>query len=236
MSKLQPNKATLWIYILELAAGRYYVGKSEDPEKRYEDHVAGTGAAWTSKYKPIRIGSVFLATGPTHEDATVKELMAVHGIDMVRGGSYSNVVLTQMQIDALTAELRGATDKCMRCGRSGHWIKDCYAKRDAAGEFIRDLESKHPAKTKAAPKSAPPAAPKPEPASKPSDFWGIIRAAITDAVNETDDESSSDTSEYEEEEVADVKKSRTCFRCGRIGHYAPKCYASWHVDGGRIAK
>jgi predicted GIY-YIG superfamily endonuclease len=141
--KLSMCDASLWIYVLELAGGRYYVGESNDVRRRFDEHRDGSGAAWTRKYKPIKIQNITQCTGPTHEDATVKSMMAAHGIDMVRGGSYSNVVLTKMQIDALNAEMRGVTDACMRCGHSGHWVKDCFATRDSNGVFINDATSRY---------------------------------------------------------------------------------------------
>ena len=44
------------IYILKLKGGRYYIGKSDNVIKRYEQHVNGYGSAWTKKYKPLGIG------------------------------------------------------------------------------------------------------------------------------------------------------------------------------------
>ena len=44
-----------YIYILKLKNSKYYVGKTQNIEKRYEQHVNGTGSAWTKKYKPLSI-------------------------------------------------------------------------------------------------------------------------------------------------------------------------------------
>ena len=43
------------IYILRCEGGRYYVGKSDNVMKRYQQHLSGSGSAWTRKYKPIAI-------------------------------------------------------------------------------------------------------------------------------------------------------------------------------------
>ena len=37
------------IYILKLEGARYYIGKSDNVIKRYEQHVNGYGSAWTKK-------------------------------------------------------------------------------------------------------------------------------------------------------------------------------------------
>ena len=38
------------IYILKLEGGNYYVGKTDNPTKRYQEHVEGKGSAWTKKW------------------------------------------------------------------------------------------------------------------------------------------------------------------------------------------
>ena len=45
----------VYIYILELSRGKYYVGKSTNPEVRLENHFQSNGSTWTKKYKPKRV-------------------------------------------------------------------------------------------------------------------------------------------------------------------------------------
>ncbi len=130
--------ATTNIYILRLEGGRYYVGKSDDPARRFQQHRAGYGSAWTKKYKPLALEKVIPGASVFDEDKYTKQYMSTHGIGMVRGGSYANVVLDELQEEALKRELWGATDKCTRCGRSGHFIKDCYARTDIRGGCLDD--------------------------------------------------------------------------------------------------
>lgn len=67
------------------------------------------------------------------EDAQVKRLMVLHGIERVRGGSYCSFVLSPENIDTLTQELRHAQNLCMRCGHAGHYAKVCDADFDVDG-------------------------------------------------------------------------------------------------------
>ena len=128
------------IYILKLQGGRYYVGKSNDVMKRYGEHLSGNGSAWTRKYKPISVEKVIENVSPYQEDAFTKEYMAKYGIDKVRGGSYVSEELDDFQKEALNMEIWGAQDKCTRCGRKGHFIKDCYANTDASGnELVEEV-------------------------------------------------------------------------------------------------
>jgi hypothetical protein len=62
--------------------------------------------------------------------------MAKYGIDKVRGGSYVQLELSDFHIDALKMEIWGAKNLCSQCGRSGHFVKDCYAKKDVSGNKI----------------------------------------------------------------------------------------------------
>jgi hypothetical protein len=116
------------IYILRLEGGRYYVGRSDNPDARFRQHVAGNGSAWTRKYPPIKIVKKIPNSSPYDEDRYVKEYVQIYGVQNVRGGAYSEIVLSEEQKRTLEREVRGATDACMKCGRTGHFAKDCYAR------------------------------------------------------------------------------------------------------------
>ena len=126
------------IYILKLQGGKYYVGKSSNPVKRYQEHLEGRGSAWTKKYKPVSVERVIKNASPFDEDKYTKEYMAKYGIDKVRGGSYVSMELDEVQEEALTREIWGAKDCCTQCGRKGHFVKDCYAKTDISGNRFEE--------------------------------------------------------------------------------------------------
>ena len=119
------------IYILRLEGGKYYVGKSSNVVERFQQHLSGSGSAWTKKYKPVQLLRTITNASPFEEDRYVKEYMSKFGIDNVRGGAYVEVELSEFHTEALKMELWAATDKCTTCGRAGHWAKDCYAKKRA---------------------------------------------------------------------------------------------------------
>jgi len=75
--------------------------------------------------------------------------MAKYGIENVRGGSYSNIVLDENSIAVLEKEIRHSNNVCMRCGRDTHYIKDCYATTDVDGAIIKDVKKEEPVIRKA---------------------------------------------------------------------------------------
>ncbi len=93
------------IYILKLKGGNYYVGKTDNVEKRFIDHMSGNGSVWTKKYKPICIDKIIKNCSKYDKDRYVKEYMEKYGIDKVRGGSYTTIDLTAEQINLITNEM-----------------------------------------------------------------------------------------------------------------------------------
>jgi hypothetical protein len=124
------------IYVLKLQEGKYYVGKSQNPMERYQEHLNGNGSTWTKKYKPIGVEKIIINQNNFDEDKWTKIYMEKYGIENVRGGAYVRDELPEFQTQAIKSEIWGSKDKCMSCGRKGHWANDCNARRDVTGKKI----------------------------------------------------------------------------------------------------
>ena len=74
------------IYVLRLAEGKFYIGKSGLPENRILDHFSLCGSVWTRKYNPVEVVEIMKGDN-FDEDKITKKYMSTHGIDNVRGGS-----------------------------------------------------------------------------------------------------------------------------------------------------
>ena len=139
------------IYFIKLEDGKYYIGKTKNIEKRYDEHITGNGSMWTKKYKPKSLIKTIKSTSFFDEDKYVKEYMAKYGIENVRGGTYSNIVLDENSIAVLEKEIRHSKNVCMRCGRDTHFINDCYAKIDSDGVNIKKVVKDNSTKSSSLP-------------------------------------------------------------------------------------
>ena len=62
---------TFWLYILRCADGAYYVGHTDDLERRVWEHQTGEIPGWTSKRRPVEL--VYSCEFDTREDAFERE-------------------------------------------------------------------------------------------------------------------------------------------------------------------
>lgn len=108
-----------------------------DPEKRFIEHLSGSGSSWTQLHEPINILEIIPNVDDFEEDKQVKKLMSLHGIDNVRGGSYSQIELSPEQKNLLQTELRSAQNQCVNCGKNNHFIKDCPVKINKNNNYVK---------------------------------------------------------------------------------------------------
>lgn len=119
-----------YLYVLRTEPAKYYyVGVTDCVGQRVKSHNKGEGCAWTKH---------ILATGctlvlekrcklehPLQEDYVTKQLMMLHGIEYVRGGTYSQVQLCDWQIKTLEEEFKHARGQCFKCKAGGHYANEC---------------------------------------------------------------------------------------------------------------
>lgn len=118
----------LTIYVLELREGKYYVGKTKNAKRRLESHMSGSGSEWTKKYEPLKMLEQHDNCDEFDEDKYVLKMMSKYGIDNVRGGSFTQIRLTDVEMDFLKKRLVSASDLCFVCNSSEHFSKDCPTK------------------------------------------------------------------------------------------------------------
>ena len=93
------------IILLELEHGKFFVTAGGDPEKVVDEYREGLGPVWTKIHRPVRIREVIQMAVPTELDQHVRRWMLHYGVENVRGGSWSDVRLTDKDRQVLCGEL-----------------------------------------------------------------------------------------------------------------------------------
>lgn len=238
------------VYVLRLEGGKYYVGKSNDPDSRVLGHFTKNGCAWTRKYKPVEVVEFIIESNAADEDKVTKQYMAKYGIQNVRGASYCQVKLKDCQLESLEGEMRSLRDECFKCGEQGHMARfckrkksmfttkkdikscsrcgrknhsviNCYAKIHVLGHTIQN-ESEESGASQSRNRST-------QCSRCGRNNHTVINCYakthyLGHSIKYDGDSNSKKTS-------AKKTKARCCSRCGRPSHSVSKCYAKTHIEG-----
>ena len=126
----------VFIYVLKLKENKYYIGKTNSPNFRLNDHFnQNGGSSWTKKYKPIEIYEIIPNQSDYDEQRITQEYMNKYGIENVRGGSYCQLKLDHNSIETLSREISHANNKCLYCNKLGHFISACPNKMNITSKI-----------------------------------------------------------------------------------------------------
>jgi 5-methylcytosine-specific restriction endonuclease McrA len=103
--------------------------------------------------------------------------------------------------------LSGTTDdRCSRCGRTSHQENACYAKTDVRGAVLTMTSEV------------------PTPSETPSLMSSVMQAVWHVFTQDISDDEG-------DQFMKERRDGLVCFRCGRKGHYANKCFAKKDIYG-----
>ena len=115
----------VYIYVLALEQGKIYIGKTVNPQVRLNNHFIEHGSSLTTLHKPLRIIELIENCDEYDEDKYTIKYMKEHGIDNVRGGTFSELLLDESKTSVINQMISSSIDKCYRCNEIGHFTKDC---------------------------------------------------------------------------------------------------------------
>ena len=83
---MHSSNVMVFVYVLRLWGGKYYIGKTENPNIRLTEHFNHAGSAWTTKYSPVEIKEIISNCDSYDEDKFTIKYMSIYGVNNVRGG------------------------------------------------------------------------------------------------------------------------------------------------------
>jgi len=135
----------LYIYVLQLQNDKYYVGKTMNTHFRFDNHFTHNGTEWTKLNRPLKILELIPNCDDYDEEKYTYKYMDKFGIDNVRGGSYSSVILDTETIKQLKKISNSINNRCYICGKAdGHFAKECDANANANANANVRIQSTTP--------------------------------------------------------------------------------------------
>jgi hypothetical protein len=195
----------MYIYILELSNKKYYIGKTNNPKFRIQEHLEGAGSTWTKKYQPKKLIDLVELKDKFDEDNFTFKYMEKYGIDNVRGGSFCSEKLSQENKEVIQKIINSSSDKCFKCGQKGHFVSDCKVFLINNDEDDEDDED--------------------------DEEYYIYQCSYCGKEFETEKGVRFHENVYCHKKKS---SSYSCYRCGRKGHYSNECYARTDIDGNEL--
>jgi len=125
------NKNSIVIYVLKLESNKYYIGKttkiceSIDFETIMQILPIKTENIWYNMYKPIKLIEYISDAMPFDMIKYILSYMAKYGIDNVRGGCFSDTILSYTDYIVLSKMIRESYNHCLYCNSETHTYLEC---------------------------------------------------------------------------------------------------------------
>jgi predicted GIY-YIG superfamily endonuclease len=196
-----------YVYVLKCTHGKYYVGLTEDPSYRIEEHFAGDGSGWTQLYKPVKVLSVIRRCELEDEKDVTLKYMKKYGMDNVRGGPFSTLDLPDSFNDMIKQLVVHTEDACYKCGSKEHYGNNCRRDNSYDGYTTTTLSLVYGNKD-------------------------LEHKLLDKLIDLKISRYGSGLPAMQNQDVT----ANACFRCGREGHFTSSCYAHTHIDGRALTK
>lgn len=218
----------MWIYVLKLKYNKYYVGKTNNPRFRLDDHFSNNGSSWTKKYKPLQIQELIPDCDKYDEDKWTIKYMKKYGIDNVRGGSFNTIKLNKSKTEVINHMISSSEDKCYKCNSKGHFARDCDMPLYESSDYLSDSDSSDLDYDE---DSLYLLDGNKELLRHDNEWWEESPHSYIGSRDGTIYLGIGKNSGYYRPYNISKSNNGKCYRCGRNGHYSSNCYARKHIRG-----
>lgn len=118
----------VFVYVLKLFDNKWYIGKTNNPIERFNSHFNDEGSEWTKKYPIDNFHELIPDCDDFEEQKITLKYMEKYGIDNVRGGPFCQVIFSQEIRQLIQSMINSQNEKCLICGESGHYARNCPLK------------------------------------------------------------------------------------------------------------
>lgn len=125
------NNRMVKIYALRLENRKWYIGKSDQPIVRIQQHRDNPHVQWIRQHPVIDIDMV-IEGDDFDEDKYTLKYMARYGVENVRGGTFSQPQLTHENMVLLHRQIASIEDRCFICRNIGHFTSECPYKNSTS--------------------------------------------------------------------------------------------------------
>ena len=120
------NNKKLPLYVLRLKNNKFLIERTNNIADRLQEHFDNKGTQWTQKYKPLQVVKRIDNPVDSFVESKITEMyMCKHGIDNVRGGVYTAMILDPKIKAFLVRKCLSFRDCCFNCNKKGHFSKNC---------------------------------------------------------------------------------------------------------------
>jgi hypothetical protein len=132
------------VYVLRLKDNRFYIAKTVNIKKCYQEHMNGTACEWTKKYQPLIMEKIIPNATDEMVGILVEEYTHKYGADHVQSDKEESYIdpndmnpfllpsepLLNMECQSYVVNMmrkQEGISGCYKCGRMGHHGWDCFA-------------------------------------------------------------------------------------------------------------
>lgn len=90
------------VYVLKLSDNKWFVSKTYDITKSYNDIMYNESCQWVKIYTPLYIHNIHYDVDESVEEEVLMEYIDRYSILNVRGGEYDDVVLSISQLNNIS--------------------------------------------------------------------------------------------------------------------------------------